>query len=34
MIHKLFEGFEGKLTSSQWAKIVKMFAGYVPQGYS
>ncbi len=23
MIHKLFEGFEGKLTSSKWAKIAK-----------
>ena len=23
MIHKLFEGFEGKLTSSKWAQIAK-----------
>ena len=23
MIHKLFEGFEGKLTSSKWAKVTK-----------
>lgn len=23
MINKLFEGFEGKLTSSKWAKITK-----------
>lgn len=33
MIHQLFDGFEGKLTTSKWAKMAKCpFAGYTGPG--
>ena len=30
IINRLLNGFEGKLTSSKWAKLRQMFAGYGP----